>query len=107
MNENLETTQTLIVRDFELEPTEKLLPEEELLRLLSEQIAYLIDHKVEVLFSLMYRLDVDENRVNAALAPFAPEPANVGLAKLVLERQKQRVYTKQYYKPEKPWNWEE
>lgn len=109
--ENQEFTQTaaLIARDFELEASTELLTEAELLQLLADQIAYMIDHRLEFLLSLMYRLDIDESRVSAALSPASEEPANLALARLVLERQKQRVFTKQYYKQQNPdnWNWEE
>lgn len=107
MAEQLDTIQSLIVRDFELESTEKVHTEEELLRLLADQVAYMIDYKLEVLLSLMYRLDIDEKRVSDALSPLAPEPANIGIARLVLERQKQRAFTKQYYKQSSDWDWEE
>jgi len=36
------------------------------------------------------------------LSPSSPEPANAALARLVLERQKQRIFTKRYYKQSKP-----
>jgi len=107
MAEHLDTTQAMIIRDFELEPLEETLTEEDLLRLLADQIAYMIDHRLETLLSLMYRLDVDERKVSAALSPLAPEPANTGIARLVLERQKQRAFTKQYYKQETNWDWDE
>jgi hypothetical protein len=109
--ENQDFTQTaaLIARDFELEASTELLTEAELLQLLADQIAYMIDHRLEFLLSLMYRLDIDESRVSAALSPASEEPANLALARLVLDRQKQRVFTKQYYKQQNPdnWNWEE
>lgn len=98
----LENTKDLIAKDFELEAIEEdSVSEEELLRILAERIDFLIEKRTEFLFSLMYRLDVDERKVNAALHPAAPEPAHIGIARLVLERQKQRAYTKQYYKQEK------
>jgi len=99
-NENLAQTTELIVKDFELEPQEEQLTEEELLRLLANQVAEMIEYRMEFLLSLMYRLDVSEQKVNFALSPHCPEPANIALARLVLERQKQRVFTKQYYKQE-------
>lgn len=105
--EDLQQTVELIARDFELQSVEETLTEEDLLHLLADQVAYMIDYKLEVLLSLMYRLDIDENKVNAALLPSAPEPANIGIARLVLERQKQRAFTKKYYKQESNWNWEE
>ncbi len=107
--DNLETAQSLIIRDFELENQEETLSEEDLLRLLADQIAYMIDHKLEFLLSLMYRLDIDESKVNRALSPLSEVPANIELARLVLERQKQRVFTKQHYKQDNldGWEWTE
>lgn len=93
----------LITRDFELETTQEQeeITEEVLFQLLSNRIAYMIEYQLEFLLSLMYRLDISEEKVNAALSPTAPEPPNTGLARLVLERQKQRAFTKQFYKQEK------
>ena len=98
--DNLAATNDLIVRDFELEPQEKILTEEELLGLLSDILAEMIERRLEFLLSLMYRLDIDEKKVHFALSPFCEEPANIALARLILERQKQRAFTKQYYKQE-------
>lgn len=98
---DLKLTQALINRDFELTESEEVyLSEEELLDMLSQRIAFLIENRLEFLLSLMYRLDIDESKVNYALSPIAIEPPHIGLARLVLARQKQRAYTKQHYKPE-------
>lgn len=101
MENNIEDTRLLIIRDFELEETETPMSEEELYNLLVNQIAYMIEYKLDILLSLMYRLDIDEAKVNHALSPFAQDPANVGIAKLVWERQKQRAFTKKHYKQSK------
>lgn len=98
MENNTEQVRALIVKDFELENVEEQLTEEELFDLLADQIAYMIEHQLEMLMSLMYRLDIDEKKVHFALSPYSPEPANIGIATLVLERQKQRVFTKSFYK---------
>lgn len=90
-------TTELIARDFALENPEREMTEEELLQLLSDVIAHMIERKLDFLLSLLYRLDVEEHKINIALAPTSNEPANVALARLVLERQKQRVFTKQFY----------
>lgn len=101
-------TTDLIRRDFELEGVPDQLSEEELLRLLIDHVDFLIDRRMEWLLSLMYRMDIDEEKVNAALHPAAPEPANIGLAKLILARQQARVRTKVAYPPEdlgEEWEW--
>lgn len=103
-----ELTAELIRRDFELEGIDGPVDEEALLRLLADHVDYLIQHRMEWLLSLMYRMDVAEDKVQAALSPAAALPANEGLARLILERQKQRVLTKQSYKPDdlgEDWEW--
>ncbi len=106
--ETTQLTAELIRRDFELEKTGDELSEDQLFQMLADHIDYLIERRMEWLLSLMYRMDIDEAKVQAALSPMALDPANIGLAKLVLERQKQRVHTKQTYRPEdlgEEWEW--
>lgn len=91
----------LVIRDFELDAKEEDLSEEELFDLLADQIAYMLEFRLEFLLSLMYRLDIAESKVNYALSPHSKDPANVALAHLVFERQKQRAFTKKHYKQEK------
>jgi hypothetical protein len=103
----MESYNTQILQDFELTIPEKELNEQELLDYLSEAIGYMIEHRLDFLLSLLYRLDVDEYKINKALLPGNPEPANSALAHLVLERQKQRVATKKAYKVQNTdsWDW--
>lgn len=97
-----------IIKEFEIEKVKgEQLTEEELLHLLEQQVAYYIERRLEFLLSSMYRLDIDEKLVRAALLPSSPIPANIAIAKLILERQKQRIYTKQFYKQPKIENLEE
>lgn len=110
MRDDLKDTLALITRDFELEevPEEETITEEELLRLLSNRVAWMIEHDIELLFSTLYRMDVQEPLVERALHPNAPEPANIGIARLILERQKQRAYTKKHFKQpplDEDWEW--
>lgn len=107
-DKNLETVQDLIIRDFELEAGEELLSEAALLELLSKQVAYWIENKLEFLLSLMYRLDIDEAKVSHALSPYSEEAPDIAIARLILNRQKQRVFTKQHYKQQQleGWEWE-
>lgn len=103
MSENIHPdTVALVAQDFGLATDEKTYSEEDILALLSEQVAYLIDNRMEYLLSLMYRLDISEARLNWALSPLAPDPPHIGVAKLVLERQKQRVATKHQYRQQAP-----
>lgn len=87
----------LILTNFELDLPEEPLSEEALFALLSDQIAYMIEYKLDFLLSLLYRMDVLEPKINFALSPACLEPANIALARLVFERQKERMATKQAY----------
>ena len=72
--------------------------ENELLQWLADKIADVLQHRTEFLFNVFYCMDVDEKAMHDALAPNAPEPANIGLARLMIARQRQRLQTKQAYK---------
>lgn len=96
----MDKTAEIIIQNFEIEPPKEEPSDEDLLRLLSDQIAYMIEYRMEYLLSLLYRNDVEEVKINFALSPLCPEPANIALAQLVLARQKERLATKQAYKVE-------
>ncbi|MEL6636419.1 MAG: hypothetical protein AAFW73_22315 [Bacteroidota bacterium] len=94
-------TSALIARDFGLDLGGEPLTEEQLFDLVADQVAYLLEHRMETLFSLLYRLDVAESRIRSALAPDAPAAANLAIARLIIDRQRQRILTKQQYRQEK------
>ncbi len=105
--ENAETT-ALIVRDFELTTPEKPMTEAELLNYLADVIAYMIENRLDYLLSLLYRLDVAEDKINRALMPGNAEDAIVSVARLVIVRHKRRFATKNAYQDQNPsnWNWD-
>jgi len=90
----------VLVQDFEIETTQEQLTEEQLFDLLCERITWMIEYKMEYLLSLLYRNDVLEEKINFALSPLCPDPANIALTKLVLARQKERMAIKQSFKVE-------
>ena len=101
MKKETKETAKLIARDFGMEKLEKeALTEERLLQLLESQVAYYIKHNLDFLLSSLYRLDISEKLVRGALLPSSDVAANVAIAKLILDRQKKRVFTKQFYKQE-------
>lgn len=100
----------LIARDFDLTQGAQAeqLSEEALTDYLANEIGLMLERNIENLFSILYRLDINENKVREAMSPLAAEPANIALAKLVIERQKQRLATKANIRPEKlddDWSW--
>jgi hypothetical protein len=84
-----------ILQRFDITPdTTAVVTEADLHALLSQRIAWLLEHETELLFSLLYRMDVDEGQVRRALHPNAAQPPAEGLASLLIERQKARLQTK-------------
>lgn len=92
-NEIIQETAHLIEGPFDLTNT-TVYTEDDLVKALAERIAVMLEKQPEQLMSLLYRLDVLENKIVPVMRPDAPEPANIGLARLVVERQKQRIETK-------------
>jgi len=101
----LEQTTALVAKDFGLAKTTPL-TEEELLEAIANRVAEMMEENKDLLLSYMYRLDIDEGKIHFALSPLANEPAHFALARLILNRQKQRAVTKLSYKPPKLEGWE-
>ena len=85
----------LIRQRFELDQTEEI-TEEQLIMMLARRISEMLDDSPELLFSTLYRLDIYESKINMVLK--SDEDTALGLARLVLERQKEKMRTKAEYK---------
>jgi hypothetical protein len=103
----LSDTSALIRGPFELEGSAEPTSEAELLLLLAERIEEMLARRPEYLMSLLYRLDVLEEKIIPVMHPGAVEAPHIGLARLVLERQKQRAETKRNVKPGRLSDWED
>ncbi|MGB3548331.1 MAG: hypothetical protein WBA17_15265 [Saprospiraceae bacterium] len=75
-------------------PAGGTLTEAELLEFLAGRVSELLVHQHGRLMSLCYTMDIDEAAVAAAFHPAAAEPANRGLARLILDRHKRRLQTR-------------
>ncbi|HPH18854.1 MAG: hypothetical protein IPO07_03220 [Haliscomenobacter sp.] len=104
--EQLEQTTALIAQDFGLVNASSPFTEGELLEAIANRVAEMLTENKDLLLSYMYRLDIDEGKIRFALSPLANEPAYLALARLILNRQKQRAITKLSYKPPKLDEWE-
>jgi ribosomal protein S3AE len=71
--------------------------DEDLVTVMSYRIKELMARDFETLMSMMYRLDIDELKIKAALSPHNPAEPSVSLAKIIIERQKKRMDTKRKY----------
>ncbi|MCH2045069.1 MAG: hypothetical protein MK212_13205 [Saprospiraceae bacterium] len=89
----------LINKDLELNLLSDI-NDMDLLDYIADWIYALVDNNPEQLFSLLYRLDVDEQKVHAAMRLDAKEPTNIAIAKLIIERQKQKIQSRILYSDE-------
>lgn len=69
--------------------------EEELLQLLAQKIVALIERSPEEFFQLMYRLDIEEQKLNRALHE---QDIAQNIAKIIYDRQLMKMRTRQLYK---------
>ena len=88
----------LMVRDFDImTSTTQQMTEATLFQLLANEVADMIEYRIDLLLSRMYRLDVLEPDIQAALDPSNPVAANIALSHLIWARQRQRVLSKRTY----------
>ncbi len=100
---------TSVASQFEIGALDVELSEEVILETLSERIAYMMEHNLDYLLSLMYRLDIEEADLQSALHRSATEAPHIALAKLVLKRQKQRIQSRIEHQIEQKtdkWAWD-
>jgi len=94
-----------VVDDFALEVAAPPQSEEELLDLLGDVVAYLIEKRLEYLMQILYTLDVDEAAMRYAFSNEHDQPVNMVLARVILEREKRKAQTRLEYQPETPRDW--
>ena len=67
---------------------------------LSDYINQLIDTDFTTLLSLLYRLDISEEKLRASLDAGTGEPAGTMIATMIIERQLQKIESRKRYKTE-------
>ena len=98
---------SLIVKSFDLALGEDA-NEADLLKMLTLRVTEMMEGDVDLLMSYLYRLDIDAEKINAVLSLESVLPPIEGLARLILERQKERVATKKRISVEpieEGWEW--
>jgi hypothetical protein len=93
-------TGRLVNKDFELAQSD-FISEEDLEKALSAVIYRMIDYELEKLFSILYRLDINEQKVHAALKKNNDIAPHIAIAKLIIKRHKEKLITRQQYRQEK------
>lgn len=66
-----------------------------------------MDGDIGLLFSYLYRLDIDQQKINKIINEPTEEPTHIALATLIYDRQMDRVKTKQTYKQSPIEGWDE
>lgn len=80
--------------------------DEQMLAIISDRVAWFLENDKDLLLSYLYRLDIEESKIDKALSPADEDPAHIAIGKLILTRQKQRFESKTKYKVEPIQGWE-
>lgn len=64
---------------------------------MSSEVEIMLSQNPDLLFSYLYRLDVDEDKIKKAISPYTEEFPSIGLARLIIDRQLLRIKTQQEY----------
>ena len=70
---------------------------EELQKVLAEHINHLIKNDFEKLVGLLYRIDVNEQKLKTLLQQYTNEDAGNIIALLIIERQEQKIRSRQQF----------
>ncbi len=83
-----------------LPESESILDEPALLELFTKRVEEMMQGDLDLLLSSLYRLDVEEYKIQHALRS-THIPAARGIAKLIIDRQKEKIITRKKYASEK------
>src|SRR5688500_13605125 len=84
---------------------ESILDENALLELFTKRVEEMMREDLGLLLSSLYRLDVEEDKIQIALKS-STIPAAQGIASLIIERQKEKINTRKKYSSGNAGNWE-
>ena len=101
----MEEDKSLSVLEQLLPENESILDEPAVLDLFTKRVEELIESDLDLLLSSLYRLDVEEYKIQRALRSSDIPPAR-GIAQLIIDRQKERLRTKKQYASGKGKDWE-
>jgi hypothetical protein len=92
--EDFKSLSIIVNRDFEVDdiPSESLLRER-----LVEAFAYLLDNDISKMMNILYRTDVDEEKLKRLLTSNADLPSAAVIADAYISRQKEKVETRKKY----------
>lgn len=74
----------------------ELISEDTILNALAVKVAEMLQYNRDVFFQLMYKLDIDERKLQAAMTE---QDISLGIARLIYERQLQRIISRNSNRP--------
>lgn len=80
---------------------------DDLIAAIADKILTYLEGDVELLFSYLYRLDIEETKIKFILSQQDVVPTHMGLAHLIYDRQMERIQTKKSIKQEPIEGWDE
>ena len=108
MEADFEKVKSLISNHL-LEPQSGKQSERAFIELIAQRVEYLMESNMELFINHLYRMDIDEKRVNRTLmlSEDSEESVYMVLARLIYQRQKERIQTREEFKQNQTDFWAE
>jgi len=103
-NNDIAEVSLVVSNDFKITDSESLIPQcnsntiEEFKVYLAKKLAYLLDNNYNTLINILYRIDVNEEKLSELFASENKEFMPSALAELIIERSLQKIKFRQKYK---------
>lgn len=100
MENEIIAVQQLIDEYVETHEANEALAEEQFIEMIALRVEELMESNMELFFNHLYRMDVSEQKIFKALHPATElhESVYLTLARIIYDRQKQRLETKRKYR---------
>lgn len=98
MHQSLQQIADMADLETDSNKLQQMTGEDSFLQKLEEIVCYLIEHDFEKLLWILYRIDVDEQRIKTILSHNIPANAPKIMAELILERLRQKEKHKATFK---------
>lgn len=92
--EDMKALSTIVSRDFEVE---EVWSEAQIRERLVQAFAYLLDNDISKMMNILYRADVDEEKLKSLLISNSELPSAEVIADAYLRRQKEKIETRKKY----------
>lgn len=92
--EDLKALSIIVGKDFEVE---EIWTEAQIRERLVQAFAYLLDNDISKMMNILYRTDVDEEKLKSLLISNSELPSAEVIAEAYLRRQKEKIETRKKY----------